>query len=87
VALTRQQRRTYFEHDLTVAGLIELLGKFPSDMLVGVDGYEGGTTTFIDVQVKDLTLREEMPSWEGEYQSAFAKTDTKQILVIGRRDR
>lgn len=73
-------------HDLTVADLLSLLSEYPSDMLVAVDGYEGGSTTWINVEVKKAKLMT-MPSWEGEYQRTYGKERGVKLLVLSRGDR
>ncbi|MFH1729773.1 MAG: hypothetical protein ABIA04_15280 [Pseudomonadota bacterium] len=73
---------------IRVSELIEILNKYPKDMVVVTDGYESGYENILYPGIIDVILEPENMYFDGEYQNANDKDKNKlEVLAIRRNKR
>lgn len=72
---------------MTVKELRKKLKNYPKDMVVSVNGYEGGVTDIFDLTITPVKLgdREKVPGYYGEHEDCIFQGDESddERLVIG----
>ena len=79
---------------MTVSELVELLGSYPPDMRVVVDGYEEGYDDVLSERVAVVKAQLDLgtKSWEGQHREWFSlkenpnnKNEITEVLALRRR--
>lgn len=70
---------------LTIEQLIKRLENYPKDLLVLVDGYEGGLDAILDTKLINVDYDKNKKWWYGSFEES-SKANIKALKLLSTRD-
>lgn len=71
---------------MKIKELIEVLERQPPEMMVMVDGYEGGYESEIYVKEKSVVKQSLDLSYEGDYKDSEGEEDGTLVIIVSREE-